>query len=60
MLVLVKFKIMERLKNFGFSMSILGGLFKLMSWQGANVIFIIGGLALALYFFIKVFEKSQA
>jgi hypothetical protein len=51
---------MERLKNFGFSMSILGGLFKLMSWQGANVIFIIGGLALALYFFIKVFEKSQA
>jgi len=51
---------MERLKNFGFSMSILGGLFKLMSWEGASVIFIIGGLALSLYFFIKVFEKSQA
>jgi len=50
---------MERIKNFGLSIGIFGCLFKLLAWQGATVLLIVGLTTLASYFFIKIFEKNQ-
>lgn len=47
---------MEKLKYLGFSIGIFGCLFKIMSWQGAGVLQIIGLSLLGIYFLVKVFK----
>ncbi|MDB2675525.1 hypothetical protein N9Y90_03235 [Flavobacteriales bacterium] len=47
---------MEKLKYLGFSIGIFGCLFKIMSWQGAGVLLIIGLSLLGIYFLVKVFK----
>ena len=49
---------MIKIKYLGFSVSIFAGLFKLMSWTGANILLIIGLSLLGFYFLAKVFEKN--
>jgi hypothetical protein len=50
-------KSIVRLKHLGLSVAIFGSLFKIMSWEGATVLLIIGLSFLGIYFLIKVFEK---
>jgi len=45
-----------KVKYLGLSVSIFGCLFKLMSWQGADILLIIGLSLLGIYFLLKVFK----
>ena len=47
----------DKVKYLGLSIGIFGCLFKIMSWQGAGLLLIIGLSLLGLYFLIKVFQK---
>lgn len=46
----------EKIKYLGFSIVIFGVLFKLMSWQFASELLIVGLSILGIYFLIKVFK----
>ncbi|MDA8591387.1 hypothetical protein OAO52_02715 [Flavobacteriaceae bacterium] len=45
-----------KLKYFGLSITLFAILFKLMSWQFAEVLLIVGISSLGAYFLIKVFK----
>jgi hypothetical protein len=45
-----------KMKYLGLSVSIFACLFKIMSWQGADVLLIAGLFLLGIYFLIKVFK----
>ena len=45
-----------KIKYLGLSVSIFACLFKLMSWQGADILLIIGLSLLGIYFLLKVFK----
>lgn len=47
-------KTLNKLKYFGLAVSTFAVLFKLMSWQFAEVLLIIGLASLGIYFFIKM------
>ena len=47
-----------KLKNFGFSITCFAILFKLMSWQYADKLLIVGLSSLGIYFLIKVFTND--
>jgi len=49
-------KILTKLKFFGLSVSVFALLFKLLSWQWAEVLLIIGIGALGVYFFARMFQ----
>ena len=48
----------HKLKNFGFSITCFAILFKLMSWQYADKILIVGLSSLGIYYLIKVFKND--
>jgi len=50
---------LEKLKYLGLSISVFACLFKLLSWQGANILLIIGLTLLGVYFLIKVFRGNN-
>jgi len=47
----------SKLKHLGFSITCFAILFKLMSWQYADKLLILGLGSLGVYYFIKVFSK---
>jgi len=49
-------KILTKLKFFGLSVSVFALLFKLLSWQWAEVLLIVGLGALGVYFFARMFQ----
>ena len=55
-----KFKsIMKYVYGWGASVVIVGALFKILHWPGANIMLIVGLLTEAFIFFISVFEPSH-
>ena len=48
---------MAKLYGFGASIVILGAMFKIMHWEGANYMLVIGLTTEAVIFFFSAFEK---
>lgn len=48
---------MEKLKYFGFAMSCFAVLFKLMSWQFAQYLLVLGLGSLGVYFIWRIFDR---
>ena len=49
-------KALNKLKYFGLSISVFALLFKLLSWQFAEILLIVGLGALGIYFLAKIFN----
>jgi len=49
-------KALNKLKYFGLSISVFVLLFKLLSWQFAEILLIVGLGALGIYFLAKIFN----
>ena len=52
----INYIMLVKVKYLGLSVSIFACLFKLMSWQGADILLIIGLSLLGIYFLLKVFK----
>ena len=56
----LEMKIMPKVYGWGAAIVILGAMFKIMHWPGANLMLILGLGTEALIFFISVFEPMHA